>query len=113
MGVEHLFSQPGSGRMMSLDQAIVEAVTVQAAQREAVQREREARHEAIRRERENSTPWRVVNDSQGRPLLESGQVAYRKAMHDAAIQRRMRELESGDGCILLATPVERVVEARR
>ena len=57
--------------------------------------------------------WRVVDDPT-RHLLESGQVALRKATHDAAIQRRMRELESGDGCILLlAAPVERVVEVRR
>lgn len=97
--------------MITLDQAIVEAATAKAAQQEAAQRK--ARHEAIRWERENATPWRVVDDP-NRPLLESGQVSYRKAMHDTAIQRRMRELESGDGCILLlAAPVERVVEVRR
>ena len=115
-GFNYLFGQ-GSGRMLTLDQAIVEAATAkaaqqEAAQREAIRREQDARHEAIRRERENATPWRVVDDP-NRLLLESGQVAYRKAMHNAAIQRRMRELESGDGCILLAAPVERIVEVRR
>ena len=134
-GFDHLFAQWSRGRVITFDQAIVEAATAKAAKQEAdrqeaqlkaqiktEQREREAewqawkdtwqrqddawdRYEACMAseawDREYLPTWRVVNDPQGRPLLESGQVAYRKAMHDAAIERRLLEL-GRDGKLITA-----------
>ena len=144
-GFDYFFGQWGSGRPITLDQAIEKADAIKAARhparREAERRDAEERaYREDRWEREDryqredeaweeaerqwkargyhslsitTAGWRVVDDPT-RHLLESGQVALRKATHDAAIERRLRELESGDGCILLlAAPVERVVEVRR
>jgi len=96
-GFDLWFAGWSTGQSVTFDQAITEASTALVAKRETA---RQRAEQQARREREmqahyweTGEDWHVVDDCY--PLLESGQqVELRKAIHDAAIERRLLELQA-------------------
>lgn len=115
-GFDLFFAKWSTGQAVTFDQAITEASIALAAKcevagQETARQKAEQQHrreiEMQEREWETGEDWHVVVEDNC-PLLEGGQVALRKIMHDAAIERRLLEMEmEKEHCILL---LPRVVE---